>query len=87
MSGWPQAARPSSSKRSVISTRPGATSTAARTAGQPGKLGRHDGFRIVGPQAGRVRKLNRKWAAALVPKVGWIRFRLSRAVPGPSPTG
>jgi putative transposase len=45
------------------------------------KLGRHDGFRIVGPQAGRVRKLNRKWAAALVPKVGWIRFRLSRAVP------
>ena len=26
-------------------------------------------------------KLNRKWARVLVPKVGWVRFRLSRAVP------
>jgi transposase len=26
-------------------------------------------------------KVNRKWAAANVPKVGWVRFRLSRAVP------
>ena len=22
-----------------------------------------------------------KWAEALVPKVGWVRFRLSRAIP------
>jgi hypothetical protein len=35
------------------------------------KAGRHEGFRIVGGQAGRVRRLNRKWADALVPKVGW----------------
>ncbi len=41
----------------------------------------HEGFRIVGPEASRVVKLNRKWAAANVPKVGWVRFRLSRAVP------
>jgi transposase len=26
-------------------------------------------------------KLNRKWARVLVPKVGWVRLRLSRAVP------
>ncbi|MGW7684639.1 RNA-guided endonuclease InsQ/TnpB family protein [Kribbella sp. NPDC054772] len=45
------------------------------------KAGRHEGFRIVGGQASRVVKLNRKWAAALVPKVGWVHFRLSRAVP------
>src|SRR5674536_309430 len=45
------------------------------------QAGRHEGFRIVGGQAGRVRRLNRKWAEALVPKVGWVRFRLSRAIP------
>ncbi|MEV0290027.1 transposase [Kribbella sp. NPDC050820] len=45
------------------------------------KAGRHEGFRIVGPRASRVVKLNRKWARVLVPKVGWVRFRLSRAVP------
>lgn len=41
----------------------------------------HEGFRIVGPEASKVAKLNRKWAAVNVPKVGWVRFRLSRAVP------
>ncbi|MER7244307.1 transposase [Kribbella sp. NPDC000426] len=46
------------------------------------RAGLHEGFRVVGGQAGRIMKLNRKWAQALVPKVGWVRFRLSRAVPG-----
>ncbi|TDO49838.1 transposase [Kribbella sp. VKM Ac-2527] len=45
------------------------------------KAGLHEGFRIVGGQAGRVEKLNRKWARVLAPKVGWVRFRLSRPVP------
>jgi transposase len=45
------------------------------------KAGLHEGFRIVGSQAARVVKLNRKWARALVPKVGWVRFRLSQPVP------
>ena len=45
------------------------------------KAGLHEGFRIVGAQASRVIRLNRKWAAVNVPKVGWVRFRLSRAVP------
>lgn len=45
------------------------------------KAGIHEGFRIVGPQAGRVRYLNRKWSAVLVPKVGWVKFKRSRAVP------
>ncbi|WP_020391191.1 RNA-guided endonuclease InsQ/TnpB family protein [Kribbella catacumbae] len=45
------------------------------------KAGLHEGFRIVGSQASRVLKLNRKWAAVNVPKVGWVRLRLSRAVP------
>ncbi|WP_020387448.1 RNA-guided endonuclease InsQ/TnpB family protein [Kribbella catacumbae] len=45
------------------------------------RAGLHEGFRIVGSQASRIVRLNRKWAAANVPKVGWVRFRLSRAVP------
>ncbi|MFD7159489.1 RNA-guided endonuclease InsQ/TnpB family protein [Kribbella sp. NPDC059898] len=45
------------------------------------KVGLHEGFRIVGSQASRIVKLSRKWAAVNVPKVGWVRFRLSRAVP------
>ncbi|MEV6268652.1 transposase [Kribbella sp. NPDC051936] len=43
--------------------------------------GVHEGFRIVGPAAQRVEKLNRKWGRVLVPKVGWVKFRLSRGLP------
>ncbi|TDO49774.1 helix-turn-helix protein, partial [Kribbella sp. VKM Ac-2527] len=45
------------------------------------EAGVHEGFRIVGGQASRIVKLNRKWAAVNVPKVGSVRFRLSRAIP------
>ncbi len=45
------------------------------------KTGLHEGLRIVGSQATRLVKLNRKWARVLVPKVGWVRFRLPRPVP------
>ena len=45
------------------------------------KAGRHEGFRIVGGQASRAERLSQKWGRVLVPKVGWIKFRLSRALP------
>ena len=45
------------------------------------KAVQHEGFRIVGAQVDRVQQVSRKWARVLVPKVGWVRFRLSRAVP------
>jgi transposase len=45
------------------------------------KAGSHEGFRIVGPQAGRVEQVSRKWAWVLIPKVGWVRFRVSRTLP------
>lgn len=45
------------------------------------KAGVHESFRVVGPQAQRVEKLNRKWARVLVPKVGWVKFRLTRGLP------
>jgi transposase len=45
------------------------------------KAAMHQGFRIVGGQASRIVMLSRKWAAVLVPKVGWVRFRLTRVLP------
>ncbi|MFB6822596.1 RNA-guided endonuclease InsQ/TnpB family protein [Streptomyces virginiae] len=33
-------------------------------------------------QAVEVRKLNRKWAEVRLPKIGWLRFRLSRPIGG-----
>jgi putative transposase len=45
------------------------------------KRGQHEGFRIVGMQALRVRQDNRRWCSVLVPKVGWVAFKRSRALP------
>jgi putative transposase len=55
----------------------------AGTHRKPGfrKASRSDGFRIVGSQAQRVRRLNRQHGQVWVPKFGWVRFRWSRAVP------
>lgn len=44
----------------------------------------HEGFRITGAAftfATHVRRLNRRWGQVKVPKVGWVRFRWTRAVP------
>ncbi|HET6738669.1 MAG TPA: transposase [Kribbella sp.] len=55
----------------------------AGTHGRPTwrREGVHEGFRIVGPQAQRMERLNRKWGRVLVPKVGWVKFRLTRKLP------
>jgi putative transposase len=57
----------------------------ANPAGQPSwrKARRDEGFRIVGRRGRQwdVRRLNRKAGEAWIPKVGWVRFRWSRAVP------
>ena len=45
------------------------------------KKGRHEGFRIVAVKATHLRRLNRRAAEVFVPKVGWIRFRLTRPLP------
>jgi putative transposase len=54
-------------------------------AGRPSwrKAGRNEGFRIVGRRGRQwdVRRLSRKIGEVWVPKVGWVRFRWSRAVP------
>jgi IS605 OrfB family transposase len=56
----------------------------AGTHGRPGwrKRGQREGFRITDfAYSLRVRRLNRHWGQVKVPKVGWVRFRWSRAVP------
>jgi putative transposase len=45
------------------------------------KAGRDEGFRIVAVKPEHVRHLSRKAGAVWIPKVGWVRFRWSRAIP------
>ncbi|MEV4162889.1 RNA-guided endonuclease InsQ/TnpB family protein [Nonomuraea dietziae] len=45
------------------------------------KAGRHEGFRIIAVKAGDVRRVSRRVGEVRIPKVGWVRFRWSRAVP------
>jgi putative transposase len=45
------------------------------------KAGVHEGFRQVGVKSHHVERLNRHFGRVWVPKVGWVRFRLSRRVP------
>ncbi|GBE66079.1 transposase [Mycobacterium sp. MFM001] len=45
------------------------------------KAGVHEGFRQVDLKPHHVEKLNRRHGRVWVPKIGWIRFRWTRAVP------
>jgi putative transposase len=52
-------------------------------AGPPTFKKRHNRLAVPFPgQAVKVHKLNRKWAQAWLPKVGWMQFRLSRPLGG-----
>ena len=57
----------------------------ANPAGRPSwrKAGRDEGFRITGRRGRQwdVRRMSRHVGQVWVPKVGWVRFRWSRAVP------
>lgn len=44
------------------------------------KAARDEGFRIVGHQAQKIRRLNRRAGEVWVPKAGWVRFGWSRTV-------
>ena len=52
-------------------------------AGRPSwrKAGRNEGFRVVAVKPSEVRRLSRHVGEVRVPKIGWVRFRWSRAVP------
>ena len=55
----------------------------AGTHGRPTwrKAVRDEGFRIVALRAKNIRRLSRRTGQVRIPKVGWVRFRWSRAVP------
>lgn len=44
------------------------------------KAGLHEGFRQVAVKPQHIERLDRRFARVWVPKVGWVRFRLSRPV-------
>lgn len=45
------------------------------------RKGENESFRFQGPRI-RTRKINRRWSAARLPCVGWVRYRDSRAITG-----
>ncbi|MCV7022326.1 transposase [Mycolicibacterium novocastrense] len=45
------------------------------------KAGVHEGFRQVGVRTHHVKRVSRRFGRVWVPKVGWVRFLLSRPVP------
>ncbi len=45
------------------------------------KAGVHEGFRQIAVKAHHVEQVSRRFARVWVPKVGWVRFRLSRPLP------
>jgi len=46
------------------------------------KAGVHEGFRQIAVKSRHVERVNRRFGRVWVPKVGWVRFRWSRSVPG-----
>lgn len=53
-----------------------------RTAGRPSwrRKGSDEGFRFSGADKVNPQRLNRHWGHIMVPKAGWVRFRMSRPV-------
>jgi putative transposase len=46
------------------------------------KAGKHEGFRQVGLKPRHIKRLSRRHGQVWIPKVGWVRFRWTRAIPG-----
>jgi putative transposase len=44
------------------------------------KAGKHEGFRQVGVKPHHVTRLSRRYGQVWIPKVGWVRFRWTRAI-------
>ena len=44
------------------------------------KAGTHEGFRQVGLKPRHIERLNRRYGQVWIPKVGWVRFRWTRAI-------
>ena len=44
------------------------------------KAGTHEGFRQVGLKPRHIRRLSRRYGQVWIPKVGWVKFRWTRAI-------
>ena len=44
------------------------------------KAGKHEGFRQVGFKPRHIKRLSRRYGQVWIPKVGWVRFRWTRAI-------
>ncbi len=44
------------------------------------KAGTHEAFRQVGVKPRHIKRLNRRYGQVWIPKVGWVRFRWTRAI-------
>lgn len=48
---------------------------------QPKRKGVHEAFTVIGREV-KVKRLNRKWGRARLPKIGWLKFRMTRDLVG-----
>lgn len=48
---------------------------------QPKKKGRHEAFTFAGRQV-TVERINHRWGRVKLPKIGWVKFRMTRDVTG-----
>ncbi|WP_241524231.1 RNA-guided endonuclease InsQ/TnpB family protein [Mycobacterium paraense] len=46
------------------------------------KAGKNEGFRQVGLKPGHIKRLSRRYGQVWIPKIGWVRFRWTRTIPG-----
>jgi putative transposase len=46
------------------------------------KAGKDEGFRQVGVKPRHIKRLSRRYGHVWIPKVGWVRFRWTRGIPG-----
>jgi putative transposase len=46
------------------------------------KAGKDEGFRQVGVKPRHIKRLSRRYGQVWIPKVGWVRFRWTRGIPG-----
>jgi putative transposase len=44
------------------------------------KAGKHEGFRQVGLKPRHIKRLNRRFGQVWIPKLGWVKFRWTRAI-------
>ena len=69
------------SSRPTRSSHPTAALRPSRREIRPKRKGANDAFRFQGREI-KIARLNGKWSSVRLPKIGWVKFRRSREIPG-----